>query len=224
MRLDVLAHVVAVLVRHDHVGNHNVRPGGLNLRQRRCRIVAGHHVDVLPPEGDLDHLAHGRTVVDEIDSGNRAHQKPPSAGSCADSSSWRRASSISSVAERSTVRVAALSPGRNLYDPVSTPLQYFTMWTTASSPIMSPLSACVMLPFSKKRIPSMAPAFTESDPVWRECTSICTTPGRSRCDKLPLSPSSDELSICTGWNPSALERRKVLICAAISSGPSRLST
>src|SRR3954462_6643005 len=114
MRLDVLANVVAILVRHDYVGDHDVRPGGFDFSQRRRRIMAGHHVDVLPPEGDLDYLAHGRTVVNKVDSGIRSHQKPPSIESCAASSSSRRASSISSVADRSTVRVAALSPGRNL--------------------------------------------------------------------------------------------------------------
>src|SRR5207248_4859658 len=106
----------------------NIRPGGFNLLQRGRSIVASHHVDVFPPEGDLDHLAHGRTVVNKVDSGRRAHRKPPSPLSCAASSNSRSASSISSVAERSTVRVAALSPGKNLYDPVSAPLQYFTMW------------------------------------------------------------------------------------------------
>src|SRR5262245_37913237 len=141
MRFDVLANFVAVLVRHDDVGDHDVRPGGFDLRQRRCRIMTSHDIDVLSTEGDLDHLAHGRTVINEVDSGNRAHQKPPSALPWAASSSSRSASSMSSVAERSTVRVAALSPGRNLYDPASRPLQHFTMCTTASSPMRSPLSA-----------------------------------------------------------------------------------
>src|SRR6478752_7516128 len=172
MRLDMLADVIAVLVRHDHVRNHNVRPGRFDLGQRRGGIMTGDNVNVFPAEGDLNDLTHGRTVINEIDSGDRAHLKPPSPLSCADSSSSRRASSISSVAERSTVRVAALSPGKNLYDPASTPLQCFTIWTTASSPMRSPLSACVIVPFSKNTIPSMSPAFTESEPVCRECTSI----------------------------------------------------
>src|SRR5579859_444251 len=180
MVLDVLADFIAVFSGHDHVGDHDIGLGLFDLAQGAGGIVAGNHVDVFPTEGDLDHLAHGRAVVDEIDSGGRAHQIPPSALSWAASSHSRRASSISSVADLSTVRVAALAPGTNLYEPVSTPLQYFTICTTASSPIRSPLSACVTLPFSKKIIPSMSPAFTESDPVWRECTSICTTPGRSR--------------------------------------------
>src|SRR5205807_5404063 len=111
------------------------------LMQGAGGIVAGDHVDVLAPEGDLDHLPHGRAVINEIDSRGRAHWKPPSALSCAASSHSRRASSISSVADLSTVRVAALAPGTNLYEPVSTPLQYFTICTTASSPIKSPLSA-----------------------------------------------------------------------------------
>src|SRR6478609_10977259 len=114
MRLDMLADVVAVLVRHDHVCNHNVRVRGFDLFQRDRGVMAGDNVNVFPAEGDLDYLTHGRTVVNEIDSGDRAHLKPPSPLSCADSSSSRSASSISSVAERSTVRVEALSPGRNL--------------------------------------------------------------------------------------------------------------
>src|SRR5438270_13020703 len=114
MRLNMLANVVTVFVRHDHVSDHNIRLRHFDFSQRRGRIVTGHHIDVLTAKGDLDHFAHGRTVVNKIDSGNRAHLKPPSPLSRADSSSSRRASNISSVAERSTVRVAALSPGKNL--------------------------------------------------------------------------------------------------------------
>src|SRR5262249_36761657 len=112
-------------------------------------------VDVLAAEGNLDDLAHGGAVVDEVDGGSAHCKKPPSESFCVASSSSRSASSINSVAERSTVRVFDLSPGRNLYDPLSMPLHRFTTCTTASSPIMSPLSACVTFPFSKKMIPSI---------------------------------------------------------------------
>ena len=58
MVLDVLADFVAVLVVHDHIGDHNVGRLLLDLGERRGGVVAGDHVDVLAPEGDLDHLAH----------------------------------------------------------------------------------------------------------------------------------------------------------------------
>src|SRR5262249_43170468 len=134
----VLANVVAVFVGHDHIGDHDVRLSALNFGKRLRRIMAGNHIDVFPAKGDLDHLAHGGAVIDEIDCGRGgAHRiNPPSASASsasvwAASSSSRRASNISSVADRSTVRVPALSPGKNLYDPVSTPLQRFTTWTNA---------------------------------------------------------------------------------------------
>src|SRR5947209_8410673 len=141
MTLDVLADVIAIFAGHDHIGNHHVRPGLLDLAQSGGGIVMGHHVDVLAPEGDLNDFAHGRAVINEINCGDSAHQKPPSGPSCASSSSSRSASSINSVAERRTVRVEAVSPGTNLYPPLSTPLLDFTICTTASSPIRSPHSA-----------------------------------------------------------------------------------
>src|SRR5258708_3471736 len=78
MVLDELANVIAVLAGHDYVGDHNGRLRALDLDQRRLRVVAGDHVNVLAAEGDLDHLAHGCAVVNEINSRGRAPSRPPS--------------------------------------------------------------------------------------------------------------------------------------------------
>src|SRR3954454_20529605 len=124
MLLDVLADLVAIFVGHDDVGDHDGGALLLDHRERGCGVVARDHVDVLATERDLDDLAHRRRVIDEIDSGcgalrHVAHCGPPSASSRSSSSTSRSASSISSVAERSTVRVAAVAPGTNLETPVS---------------------------------------------------------------------------------------------------------
>src|SRR5258707_14508524 len=114
MVFDELANFIAVFAGHDHVGDHDRWLRGLDLSQRGGSVVTGDYVDVLAPEGDLDHLAHGCAVVNEVNSRGRAHCRPPSELVCAPSSSSRKASSSSSVGDRSTVRVDALSPGKNL--------------------------------------------------------------------------------------------------------------
>src|SRR5262249_55184374 len=157
---DVLAIFIAVFFRHDDVCDYYVGFGSLDFTEGTGRVMACNYIDVFAAESDLDDLAHGGAVVNEIDSGDSAHTSPPSGLSCLSSSNSRNASSINSVADRRTVRVVALSPGTNSYEPVSIPLLYFTMWTTASSPIWSPTSAWVMAPLSKKTMPSMLPAFT----------------------------------------------------------------
>src|SRR6201995_2870973 len=141
MRFDELANLVPVFYGHNDVCDYDIGALLLNLFQGEHGIMAGEYIDVLPSEGDLDDFTHGGAIVNEINRGHRRHQKPPSKSLCIDSSSSRRASSINSVEERSTVRVAAVSPGRNLYDPESCPLQCFTICTMASSPTLSPHSA-----------------------------------------------------------------------------------
>src|SRR6185437_9228304 len=159
--LDELANLIAVLFRHNDVCDHNIRSCLLNFAERHSGIVRCDHIHVLTAKSDLDHFPHGRAIVNEIDGWDGSHQNPPSVvSSCSDSSSSRNAVNMSSVADRKTVRVAALSPGINLYEPESLPLQNFTIWTTASSPTWSPHSAWVTLPFSIKMIPSICSAFT----------------------------------------------------------------
>src|SRR3954468_6604589 len=105
MMLDVLTNLVAILVRHDHVGDHHVRRLQLDLGKSGGCIMARDHVDVLAAAGDLDHLPHGRGIVNEINGWGGVHYRgPPSATSCSPSSNSRNASSISSVEERITVR------------------------------------------------------------------------------------------------------------------------
>src|SRR5262249_30209629 len=100
MALDVLANIITVFVRHDDVSDDDIRPILLDLSQCLRGVVACHYIDVFPAEGDLDHFAHGGAVVNEIHSRDSGHRtKPPSVPLWADSSSSRRASSISSVAE-----------------------------------------------------------------------------------------------------------------------------
>src|SRR5579859_3829978 len=226
MLFDVLADFVSVFLRHDDVGDDDVGRVLFDLLQRRVRVAAGDDLDVLAPERDLDDFAHRRRVVDEVHRRCRrlwrvAHCEPPSALPASLSSSSRKASSISSVADRITVRVAAVAPGTNLYTPVSCRLQLLTMATTESSPTMSPLSACTMSPASKKMIPSISPAFTCSAPDCRECDSIWITPARSRCVSVPESAASLPFSICVGWKPSSWLRRNARTCVAMLSGPMR---
>src|SRR5258708_40374321 len=102
MTLDVLANVIAVFVGHDDISDHDIWPGLFNLDQGQGSVMAGDNIDVLAPEGDLDHLAHGGAVIDEIHSGGSAHRaSPPSESSCAASSRSPTASTISCVAYRS---------------------------------------------------------------------------------------------------------------------------
>src|SRR5581483_5405521 len=65
MLLDALTDFVAILVGHDHVGDHNVGSLLLDVGQSGGRVGIRDHVDVLTPKRDLDYLAHGGTVVDE---------------------------------------------------------------------------------------------------------------------------------------------------------------
>ncbi len=63
--LDALADFIAVFVRHDHVGDHDIGFALLDVSQSSGGIGISDHVNVLAPEGDLDHLAHGGTIVDK---------------------------------------------------------------------------------------------------------------------------------------------------------------
>ena len=69
----MLADLVTIFAGHDYVGDHDIGPGLFDFAQGAGCVLAGNHVDVLAPEGDLDHLPHGGAVVDEIDSRSRAH-------------------------------------------------------------------------------------------------------------------------------------------------------
>jgi hypothetical protein len=71
--LDVLADLVAIFIGHDHVGDDDVRLGLLDLSEGGGGIVAGYDVDVLAAEGDLDDLAHGGAVINEINGWRGAH-------------------------------------------------------------------------------------------------------------------------------------------------------
>src|SRR5437588_995566 len=119
MGLDVLADFVAIFVRHDDVTDDDVRTPLFELAERAGCVTVGDDVDVFATECNLDHLAHGGAVVNEIDRGCCAHDAPPVANSLSSlpsfsSSSLRNASSMRSVAERKTVRVTASAPGMNL--------------------------------------------------------------------------------------------------------------
>src|SRR5271165_878317 len=204
MLLNLAAHRKAILVRHDHVGNHHVRAILLELCNCRLRIAARNHVKILPSEGNLDYFAHGRAVIDEIHRGlarvlrfsGRGNQQGlahcassfaksftatfassvampaalaseiPDVKSCVLSSYSRMASSIRSVAVRSTVRCGEEVPYTNLYTPAPPFTQLFKMWMTASSPNSAPHSACAISPASKKSSASVSPALICSAPVW----------------------------------------------------------
>src|SRR5215469_18343153 len=119
MLLDLRAHGITVLIGHDDVGDYRVRRILVELRQCRSRVGTGNNVHVLATKGDLDDFAHGGAVIDEIHSGcaldlgvrhrgygqRFTHRTSLSAMSprCVLSSTSRMASSIRSVAERSTV-------------------------------------------------------------------------------------------------------------------------
>src|SRR5580700_2256094 len=66
MLLDLAANGVAVLVRHNHVRDHNVRLVLLKLRQSGRCVRASDYIDVLAPKSDLDDFTHGCAVVDKI--------------------------------------------------------------------------------------------------------------------------------------------------------------
>src|SRR5258708_31587790 len=124
MLLDLAANGVPVLIRHNHVRDHNVRLVLFKLRQSGRGIRASDYIDVLAPKRDLDNFAHGCAVIDKInrwrslcfrlvqrrDSHRLAHSASLSAMSCAFSSYSRMASSIRSVADRSTVRCGEVVP------------------------------------------------------------------------------------------------------------------
>src|SRR5262249_47369443 len=121
---DLAANGVAVLVRHDHVGDDHIRAFLLELRESRSSVGAGNHVDVFASERNLDDFAHGGAVVDKIYRGNAlggrflergndhgfTHCASLSAISREPSSTSRMASSMRSVAERSTVRCVDVVP------------------------------------------------------------------------------------------------------------------
>src|ERR1700690_127325 len=116
--LDEFADFVTVLVWHDHVRNDGVGHGLGELRERSGSVCAGDYVDVFLAKGNLDHLAHGGAVVNKIDGRSTnsreglsfAHCDSFSTSSRSSSSNSRMASINKSVAERSTVRCAAVAP------------------------------------------------------------------------------------------------------------------
>src|SRR5580658_4774277 len=124
MLFDLAANGVAVLVGHDHVGDHDVGLILFELGERGRGIRASNYVDALTAESDLDDFAHRRAVIDEINRGRSlrfrfvqrwnshrfAHCASLSAMSRAPSSNSRMASSIRSVADRSTVRCGEVVP------------------------------------------------------------------------------------------------------------------
>src|SRR6266478_9907530 len=117
MLLDLRADGVAVLIGHDDIGDDDIRRILFELRERRGGIGAGDDVEALATESNLDDFAHGGAVVDEIDRGRAfrrrighrwdghcfAHSASLSAMSRVLSSNSRMASSMRSVALRSTV-------------------------------------------------------------------------------------------------------------------------
>src|SRR5580700_3421296 len=122
--LDLAANGVAVLIRHNHVGDHDVRLVLLKLSQCGSGVGASDDVDVLTAKRDLDDFTHGRAVIDKINrryplrfrflqrwnNHRLAHSASLSAMSRDPSSYSRMASSIRSVADRNTVRCGELAP------------------------------------------------------------------------------------------------------------------
>src|SRR5579862_6257439 len=174
--LDEIANFVAVLIRHDDVGDNGVRCGLAELSQCGSGIRASDDVNILLAEGDFDYFAHGGAIVYEVDGGDAggreclgfAHDDSFSACSSAafcSSSKMRMASRSKSVADRSTVRCAAVAPYTNLYTPTDVSWQVFTSCVTASSPKYAPHSAWKISPPSKKTIPSASVALMCNAPV-----------------------------------------------------------
>src|SRR5579863_5188572 len=60
------ANRVAILVRHDDVGDDHVGRVFRELPERRGRIRASDHVNILAAKCDLDDFAHGGAVIDKI--------------------------------------------------------------------------------------------------------------------------------------------------------------
>src|SRR6266446_9367300 len=122
--LDLRADGVAVLVRHDDVGDDGIRRILGELREGRGGIGAGDDVEALAAKSNLDDFAHGGAVVNEIHRGRAlrgrigqggygqgfAHSASLSAMSRAPSSNSRMASSMRSVALRSTVCCGEVLP------------------------------------------------------------------------------------------------------------------
>src|SRR6185312_17208682 len=77
MLFDELTDLVAVFVWHDDVTDDDVRAALFKLTEGAGCVTVGDDVDVFATEGDLDHLAHGGAVVNEIDRGCSAHDAPP---------------------------------------------------------------------------------------------------------------------------------------------------
>src|SRR5712692_6854446 len=124
MLLDLGANGVAVLTGHDDVGDHGIGRILRELRKSGGGVAAGDDVDALAAKSNLDDFAHGGAVVNEIDRGRAlcgrigqgryghcfAHSASLSAMSRAPSSNSRIASSMRSVALRSTVCCVELLP------------------------------------------------------------------------------------------------------------------
>jgi hypothetical protein len=68
--LNLAAHGIAVLVRHDYVRNDHVGRMLLKLRKRGRSVGTGNHVNVFAAKSDLDDFAHRRAVINEIDIGS----------------------------------------------------------------------------------------------------------------------------------------------------------
>src|SRR5690242_17212396 len=124
MLFDLAADGITVLVRHDHVRDNHIRLVLFELRQSGRRVRASDHIDALSAKRDLDDFAHRGAVIDKIHRGYAlrfgflqrwnshcfAHSASLSAILCAPSSYSRMASSIKSVADRSTVRCGEVVP------------------------------------------------------------------------------------------------------------------
>ena len=126
--LDLAANRITVLIGHNHVGNDHIGMMLFELGEGGGCIGAGDHVDVFAAKRDLDDFAHGGAVVNEVHGGSvlclgcaerwrgdgLAHCASLSASSSVvlfvASSYSRIASSIRSVAERSTVRWVDVAP------------------------------------------------------------------------------------------------------------------
>ena len=61
----VLADLVSILVRHNDVGDYNIRLALLDGGQCTGGVSIRDYVNVLASKRDLDHLAHGRAIAYE---------------------------------------------------------------------------------------------------------------------------------------------------------------
>src|SRR3979409_2053351 len=120
--LNVLAKLVSVFVRHDDVTDDGIGRSAVKLSDGGGHVGASDDVEIFTAKGDLDHLAHGGAVIDEIYIGLGArltsksigHGSSLSAGRRCASSNSRMASSSKSVARRWTDRWFATAPATNL--------------------------------------------------------------------------------------------------------------